>query len=152
MFFTFTMILVKKPKWRKITLLLWLVWFGFAFSYYGTIMVVTRIFGSEENGDNGERIYFDYGAIFVSSTAELFGTIIVIALVDRIGRIPTQFVSYLCGGVGLLLLCICSSFGANKIIIILLAFSVRICEMAGSCVTWISTAEILTTDIRSTGK
>ncbi len=147
------MILVKKPKWRKITLLLWLVWFGFAFSYYGTIMVVTRIFGSEENGDNnGERISFDYGAIFVSSTAELFGTIIVITLVDRIGRIPTQIISYICGGVGLLLLCICASFGANKIILVGLAFGVRICEMAGSCVTWISTAEILTTDIRSTGK
>lgn len=114
-------------------------------------MAVTRIFGIDDDNDD-ERISFDYGAIFVSSTAELVGTIIVIALVDRIGRIPTQVLSYLCGGIGLFFLCMISFFGGNKLLLVVLAFIVRICEMAGTCVTWISTAEILSTEIRSTGK
>merc|ERR1719203_2279399 len=39
-----------KPKWRKLTLLLWGLWFFLAFSYYGTIMIVTRVF--EEDDDS----------------------------------------------------------------------------------------------------
>jgi hypothetical protein len=94
-------------------------------------MIVTRIFGVEENGNGEEKISFDYGAIFVSSTAELVGTIIVVALVDRVGRIPIQTFSFFIGGIGLFLLCLFSSFGMTKIVLVALAFSVRICEMIG---------------------
>ena len=113
---------------------------------------MTRIFGQEGDVDDGDnRASFDYGAIFVSSTAELVGTIMVVALVDRVGRIPTQVFSYATGGIGLFLLCYFSSNNASKVVLIVVAFVVRICEMAGTCVTWISTAEILSTEIRSTG-
>lgn len=115
-------------------------------------MAVTRIFGQEGDVDDGnDRVSFDYGAIFVSSTAELVGTIIVVALVDRIGRIPTQVFSYATGGIGLFFLCLFSTNNASKFLLVAVAFVVRICEMAGTCVTWISTAEILSTEIRSTG-
>mmetsp|Transcript_10180 Transcript_10180/g.12903 ORF Transcript_10180/g.12903 Transcript_10180/m.12903 type:complete len:120 (-) Transcript_10180:101-460(-) len=40
---------------------------------------------------------------------------------------------------------------ACRPLLVSLAFIVRVCEMAGTCVTWISTAEILSTEIRSTG-
>lgn len=115
-------------------------------------MAVTRIFGNEANAADEDEVSFDYGAIFISSSAEFVATAIVIGLVDSIGRIPTQKFSYLIGGIGLLFLCICSTFDASRFLLVVLAFVVRICEMAGSCVTWISTAEILSTDIRSTGK
>lgn len=116
-------------------------------------MTVTRIFDEEaDNVDGNNRVTFDYGAIFVSSSAELVATCIIVALVDRIGRIPTQVYSYATGGIGLFLLCLFSSNGnISKTILVILAFYVRICEMAGTCVTWISTAEILSTEIRSTG-
>lgn len=125
---------------------------GFAFSYYGAVMIVTRIFeeGVDAN-NNAERVTFDYSAIFVSSTAELVATFIIISLVDKIGRIPTQAFSYFTGGVALLILCFCSTHNASKIVLIVVAFYVRMCEMAGTCVTWISTAELLSTEIRSTG-
>ncbi len=129
---------------------IWIVWMGFAFSYYGVIMTVTRIFGEDNNAD--DKVTFDYGAIFVSSAAELVGTMLVIWLVDRMGRIPIQVFAYATGGIGLFLLCLFSYNNASRVVLIVFAFGVRICEMAGSCVTWISTAEILATEIRSTGK
>ena len=76
-----------KPKWRKLTLLLWGLWFGLAFSYYGTLMVVTRIFeDDEETDDDDGDVSFDYLAIFISSTAEIFGTTLVVLTVDVWGR------------------------------------------------------------------
>lgn len=134
-----------KPKWRRITFLLFSTWIGFAFSYYGVIMTVTRIFGEKEADDG-----FDYGAIFISSSAELIGTAIVIAVVDKIGRIPTQVASYSVGGVFVFLLC----YFANTLSrppLIAFAFVARVAEMSGSCVTWISTAELLSTEIRTSG-
>lgn len=36
-------------------------------------------------------------------------------------------------------------------LLMILAFAARTFEMSGSCVSWVSTAEIFTTDVRSTG-
>jgi hypothetical protein len=49
-------------------------WGFFAFGYYGTIMAITEIFDSEGESsvqDQKNTYKFDYGAIFVSSSAEL---------------------------------------------------------------------------------
>jgi hypothetical protein len=49
-------------------------WGFFAFGYYGTIMAITEIFDSkgDSNAQDQKNTYkFDYGAIFVSSSAEL---------------------------------------------------------------------------------
>ena len=128
---------------------IYVVWMGFSFCYYGVIMTVTRIFGSENNED--DKVTFDYGAIFVSSMAELVGTAMVIGLVDRMGRIPIQVFAYGTGGIGLFSLCLFTSNNASRIVLIVFAFGVRVCEMIGSCMTWVSTAEVLATEIRSTG-
>jgi len=131
-----------------------------AFSYYGTIIAVTRIFryknGDNDNDDGGkdndnDAVSFDYSALLISSLAEIVGTMLVISLVDRVGRIPTQVCSYGIGGSSLLILCLFSAFDMNRALLVVVAFICRVCEMAGSCVTWISTAEILPTEIRSTG-
>lgn len=138
-------------KWRKTTLLLFVVWIGFAFSYYGVIMTVTNIFGNaDEENEGGKEESFDYGAILISSCAEIVGTAIVIFLVDRIGRVPTQVSAYTIGGVVVFLLCYFADTSSRSILITL-AFIARVAEMSGSCVTWISTAEIYPTEIRSTG-
>jgi hypothetical protein len=114
-------------------------------------MTITKIFGEAENIDGENQITFDYSAIFISSCAELVGLVLAIALVDRVGRIPSQVSSYAIGGVGLFFLCLFSHYDGSRMILITLSFIVRIVEMTGSCVTWTSTAEMLSTDIRSTG-
>mmetsp|Transcript_52985 Transcript_52985/g.158595 ORF Transcript_52985/g.158595 Transcript_52985/m.158595 type:complete len:561 (-) Transcript_52985:22-1704(-) len=145
-----------KPKWRKLNIRLWGTWFGFGFGYYGTIIAVTRVFGSEndEGGDHAitgdDTVAFDYGAIFISSSAELLGTIMVILTIDRIGRVPTQVLAYCVGGISLFLLCIFSTTWSRSSLVTV-AFFARVSEMMGSCTTWIITAEVLSTEIRTTG-
>ena len=154
------------PKWKKITLLLWGAWTGFAYCYYGTIIAVTRVFevsgGDAVDDDLGNGaadddistgnagVQFDYQAIFISSSAELIGTALVVFLVDRAGRIASQVSAYLIGGICLFLLCFFSESG-NRPFLICVSFGARVCEMMGSCVTWVTTAELLSTEIRTTG-
>ena len=139
-------------KWRKITLLLWFTWIGYAIGYYGTILAVTRIFDDEEvvEGDGHGVPHFDYRAIFISASAEVLGLFVVIQTIDSFGRIPSQCASYICGGIFLFSLSM-SAGTANNTILTILAFFARAFEMSGSCVTWVSTAEILSTEIRTTG-
>ena len=140
-----------KPKWRKITLFMWGTWFAFPFGYYGTIMTTTRVFADHQSS-RSIGYGFDYTAIFVSSAAELIGLTLVIVAVDRIGRIPSQVLSYFLAGVSLFFLCTAASWGtSSRWMLVALGFAARIFEMSGTCVTWVSTAEILTTDVRGTG-
>jgi MFS family permease len=141
------------PKWRWTTLKLWGAWGAFAFGYYGTIMAITRIFDNDEDADGNEldSYNFDYAAIFVSSSAELVGTTFAISAVDVYGRIPLQVVSYAMAGIAVCTLCILAANEARRDILIAFGFLAHIFEMSGSCVSWVSTAEILTTEVRTTG-
>eukprot|EP00751_Fragilariopsis_kerguelensis_P050434 CAMPEP_0171050028 /NCGR_PEP_ID=MMETSP0736-20130129/52098_1 /TAXON_ID=186038 /ORGANISM="Fragilariopsis kerguelensis, Strain L26-C5" /LENGTH=263 /DNA_ID=CAMNT_0011502605 /DNA_START=901 /DNA_END=1692 /DNA_ORIENTATION=+ len=118
------------------------------------MMAITEIFDSEGKSSVQGQNYtysFDYGAIFVSSSAELFGTTFAIFSVDTVGRIPLQVVAYAMAGVSVCSLYLSAANDANRIVLIALAFAARIFEMIGSCVSWVSTAEILSTDVRTTG-
>lgn len=154
------------PKWRWTILRLWGAWLTFAFGYYGVIEAITRVFeGDQASSDSNTASHpsstssldesrqhdFDYTAIFVSSAAELVGTTLVIVAVDRAGRISSQVVSYTSAGVCVCLLCVLASVGSSRNLLVSLGFTARVFEMAGTCVTWVSTAEILTTEVRSTG-
>ena len=88
-----------------------------AFCYYGTIIAVTRIFDSDNGGnmdDDNDGVSFDYSALLISSSAEIVGTMLVISLVDRVGRISTQVWAYILGGSSLLILCLCSAFDGSR--------------------------------------
>eukprot|EP00536_Pseudo-nitzschia_multiseries_P012860 jgi/Psemu1/260965/estExt_Genewise1Plus.C_5120039 len=142
------------PRWRRTTLTLWGTWGFFAFGYYGTLMAITEIFDSQrEPGVEGQQSSnnFDYGAIFVSSSAELVGTTIAIFFVDSLGRIPLQLGAYAMAGISVYSLYLSAAHGAHRNVLIALGFGARIFEMTGSCASWISTAEILTTEVRTTG-
>jgi len=142
------------PRWRWTTLKLWGAWGFFAFGYYGTVMAITEIFVTEEDSSTkgqGSTNSFDYGAIFVSSSAELVGTTIAIFSVDTIGRIPLQVVAYAVAGVLVCSLYLSAANDCHRNVLIALGFGARIFEMTGSCVSWVSTAEILTTEVRTTG-
>jgi hypothetical protein len=122
-----------------------------------------------DNGDgNGNGSYdFDYVAIFISASSEIFGLIIVLYTIDKFGRIPSQTISYRIGGIATFLMGILyvifynisASNDSNeddttylhRYILIGLAFIARMAMMGASCTTWVSTSEILPTDIRSTG-
>jgi len=144
-----------KPEWRNLTLLLWGVWFGFSFAYYGTILAITRVFEDDAGGtemyddDSYDIPTFNFQAIFISCTAELVGITVILLTVDKLGRISTQAAFYALGGLCVYMLCRPSIDSDGTLTFI--SFCARICEMAASCLTWVTTAEVLSTEIRTTG-
>ena len=109
------------------------------------------IFASDDLEQEG--VYsFDYTAILASASAEIAGTTIAILAVDRVGRIPTQVVSYVGGGICLFVLTFMAMDSKTpRFELILMGFFARLFFMGGSCTTWVSTAEIMPTEIRATG-
>lgn len=137
-----------KPRWRKLTLTLWSVWIGFAFSYYSIIMVITRIFDEEDEEDGG--LDFDYIAIFISSSSEFVGTTLAIQLVDNIGRIKALVGAFLLGGTNICVVCLFDGT-LTRLATVFFSFISRASGMAATCITWIITAELLATSMRATG-
>jgi hypothetical protein len=131
------------------------------FSYYGTILIVTRVFMNDGRGDmndyddddggNHAAVEFEYGSIFISSSAELLGLTFVIYTVDRIGRILPATCFFFLGGVFCLMLTVAAETSQPIAVLTLIAFCAKGVEMGSSCLLWVSTAELLPTEIRSTG-
>ncbi|CAB9497349.1 Synaptic vesicle 2-related protein [Seminavis robusta] len=141
-----------KPEWRKMTILLWSTWIGLAFLYWGTIQVVTLVFVDESQLKNGDVLTFDYGAIFSSSCAEIVGQTLVILLIHRAGRTKITSLMYLLGGICVFGLCwAASDITTPRSVLVVLAFFARCFAMGASSMTWIVTAELLPTQIRTTG-
>ncbi len=142
------------PRWRWTTIKLWGAWALFAFGYYGTVMAITEIFDEQGESDTdglNTANNFDFGAIFVSSSAELVGTTIAILGVDTLGRIRLQVWAYALAGIFVFSLYFSAANDLHRNVLIMFGFGARIFEMTGSCVSWVSTAEILTTEVRTTG-
>mmetsp|Transcript_62603 Transcript_62603/g.152410 ORF Transcript_62603/g.152410 Transcript_62603/m.152410 type:complete len:592 (-) Transcript_62603:207-1982(-) len=155
------------PAWRRIMLLLCGAWFGLGFLYYGVILAVSIVFtegGNQDEAASQQQQYydddkqcavapfdFDYMAIFISASAEIFGLLAVIYTIDSWGRIKSQTVSYIVGGISGLLLGLSVEYQFSRPVLILFAFLSRMAMMASSCTTWVSTSEILVTEIRATG-
>ncbi|KAL7572349.1 hypothetical protein ACA910_021562 [Epithemia clementina (nom. ined.)] len=142
-----------RPEWRWTTILLWLCWGGFAITYFGTIIAVTMIFASDPADLENQGLYsFDYTAILISASSEVAGTTVALLTVDRLGRIPTQVLSYIGGGVSMFVLSVMAmDEDSPRTQMILMGFLARMFFMGGSCTTWVSTAEIMPTEIRTTG-
>ena len=146
-------------KHWKTTLLLWGVWACQYFVYFGAIMAITLVFMNNNGEQRGDQGTSDFGAIFISALAEFVGTTVIIYLIDRIGRIPSQAISYLTGGVAIFVLCQLASHTQTSLttttpttwmIMVVAAFVARLSLMSGTCATWVSTAEIVPTEIRTT--
>lgn len=150
------------PRWLKTTMALWGCWLGFGLLYYGTVIAITIVFAGksqiqhdEAHVDAKPEVYkFDYWALLIANAAEIFGTTIVVLTVDSWGRIKIQWVSYLVSGLSVLVMCLLAIHNDDnqyRIALVILAFGARMLTMSASCTTWVSTAEVLTTDIRATG-
>lgn len=150
-------------EWRKISLLMGIQWYGLTFMYYGAIMAVSIVFsniqkGDDNNGsdnDESNAIDFDYWALLIASSAEIVGLLLAILLVDRLGRVYTQFWAYSLGGLSLLLLGILDFYEDSeespRNYLIVFAFLSRMFIMGATAITWLHTAELLPTRFRATG-
>jgi hypothetical protein len=93
-------------------------WFGLAFVYYGCIIAVSIVFSEIESTEqstvadviptdasaSSATFEFDYSAIMISSSAEAVGLTFAIMVIDCLGRVKTQTLTYFLGGLCVLIL------------------------------------------------
>lgn len=115
-------------------------------------MAITRVFKSDVV-DFESTVTFNFGAIAISSLAEFIGVFIAVITVDSIGRIKSQIWFYSLGGITIVaMLWISPSSTEGEGLKIVLAIATRCFELSACCITWVTAAEVLKTEIRATGE
>jgi hypothetical protein len=70
------------PGLRWVTARLFVIWFAFAFAYYGVLLILPEVLSGDKDG-------IDYTALLISSCAEVVACCIGMAMIDRVGRSRT---------------------------------------------------------------
>ncbi|KAL6144353.1 hypothetical protein ACLB2K_055047 [Fragaria x ananassa] len=139
------------PNLVRSTLLLWVVFFGNAFSYYGLVLLTSELNGHSQCVPTEVKSVasqdINYRNIFIASFAELPGLIISAATVDRLGRkLSMSGMFFLCC-LFLLPLVVHQPEGLTTALL----FGARICITATFTIVYIYAPEIYPTSVRTTG-
>ena len=122
--------------YRITTLKLWVVWFCKSFTYYGMVLVTTKIFESDDED-------FNYDKVLISASSEVIATTMLIFLSGRYGRTSIAQYSYVLGGSFIFLFCKTES--------VLFSVIGRMAMVLAVNITWVGTPELYDTDVRTTG-
>ncbi|RLN42080.1 Synaptic vesicle 2-related protein [Panicum miliaceum] len=141
------------PKLIRATLLLWMAFFGNAFSYYGIVLLTSEL-------SNGNRICTKqevesvhsnnaslYKNVFISSFAEIPGSLMSAMVVDRFGRRLSMASMLFTSCVFLFPLV----FSRTDILTRISLFGARLCISASFTIVCIYAPEIYPTAVRTTG-
>ncbi|WOL13198.1 organic cation/carnitine transporter 7 isoform X1 [Canna indica] len=140
-------------KLIRATLLLWMVFFGNAFSYYGIVLLTSELSNgnrvcaaktTETSHTNNDNLYKD---VFVTSFAEVPGLILSAAIVDRIGRKLSMSSMLFISCVFLVPLI----FPLTEELTTILLFFARISISASFTIIYIYAPEIYPTSVRTSG-
>ncbi|KAL4562162.1 hypothetical protein LXL04_034356 [Taraxacum kok-saghyz] len=150
---TFGMLL--SPELRKPTLLLWVVFFGNAFSYYGLVLLTTELHNGANNcrpmrsqSQGSEEV--SYKDVFITSFAEFPGLIISAFTIDKLGRKGSMATMFFLCCIFLLPL----TFHQPQALTTFLLFMARICITTTFTVVYIfapEASQIYPTSVRTTG-
>uniref|UniRef100_A0A9J8C4C6 SV2 related protein b n=2 Tax=Cyprinus carpio TaxID=7962 RepID=A0A9J8C4C6_CYPCA len=143
------------PEYRKTTLLVWLIWFCNAFSYYGIVLLTTELFqsGSACSGEwfcNLECNYLtihDYVDLLWTTLAEFPGILVTLWMIDRIGRKKSMAICFLLFSVSILPLYACT----HRAVLTVFIFIARACITGGWQVAYVYTPEVFPTATRAIG-
>jgi len=133
-------------RWMKLSSALLTTYFGQAFCYHGTVAMAVTVFAQDDRNQN-------YLAVFCAAAAELAGILSLTTIIDRWGRIPTQCLAYFAAALASLTLSVWNEvpFLENGNAVIIFAFLARMFMFGGRGTTWVSTTEVLSSEIRTTG-
>lgn len=141
------------PSLVKTTLLLWVVYFGNSFSYYGVVLMTSELSSGESKCHASvlrSSLLTDsslYINVFITSFAELPGLILSALLVDKIGRRMSMALMYSFGFICLLPL----MFQQHEVVAISLLFGARMFIIGNYTVAGIYCPELYPTSVRTTG-
>ncbi|XP_012704143.2 organic cation/carnitine transporter 7 isoform X2 [Setaria italica] len=141
------------PKLIRATLLLWMAFFGNAFAYYGIVLLTSelsngnRICAKEEVESVHSNNASLYKNVFISSFAEIPGSILSAMVVDRFGRRLSMASMLFTSCVFLFPLV----FSRTDIITRISLFGARLCIAASFTIVYIYAPEIYPTSVRTTG-
>ncbi|XP_022949293.1 organic cation/carnitine transporter 7 isoform X1 [Cucurbita moschata] len=133
------------------TLLLWVVFFGNAFSYYGLVLLTTELTGKSRCTTTdmhlNEHDDVNYRDVFISSFAELPGLALSAVIVDKLGRKLSMSAMFFLAATFLFPLAFYRVDGLTTSLL----FGARICITSTFTVVYIYAPEIYPTSIRTTG-
>jgi putative MFS transporter len=131
-----------RPETRRRTLMLWILWFGIVFTYYGIFLYVPTLLVARGLSEVRSNEFF-----FLSTIAQVPGYFSAAWLVERWGRKPT-LVAYLLGSAACAFLFGNSGTGTDAFIYAaLLSFF----NLGAWAVVYTITPELYPTSIRATG-
>ncbi|XP_058228658.1 organic cation/carnitine transporter 7-like isoform X2 [Rhododendron vialii] len=141
------------PKLIRTTFLLWIVYFGNTFSYYGIVLLTSEL-SSEQSTCSSRAVLSGniqdsslYINVFITSLAEFPGLVLSAIIVDKVGRKFSMAIMLLLGFV--LLLPLVSQQG--EILTTASLFGARMFISASFVIACIYAPEVYPTSIRSTG-
>ncbi|XVF47571.1 hypothetical protein PTKIN_Ptkin03bG0120100 [Pterospermum kingtungense] len=135
------------------TLLLWVLFFGNAFSYYGVILLTSKLSSGQSGCLQSILSYRNlqyvglYADTFITSLAELPGLLLSAMLIDRVGR--KQSMAFMFALAFIFLLPLLSHQSA--VLTTCLLFGARMCTMGTFTVACIYAPELYPTAVRATG-
>jgi len=132
-------------QWLKLSSALLFTYFGQAFCYRGTADMLVSVFDEDEH----QQKYQAVG----SAVSEVAGIGLLLLTVDPWGRVPTQVAAYALAALSCLTLAVWYSlpFLENGNVLIAMTLIARMLVFGGGCTTWVSTTEVLSTSVRTTG-
>lgn len=148
-----SMFVIFSPKLIRTTLLLWVLYFGNTFTYYGIVLLTSELSGGKSNcslttlhskSTEDASLYLD---VFVTSLAELPGLVLSAFIVDRVGRKLSMLVMFILGFILLLPLVAHQQEWLTTVLL----FGARMFISATFIVACIYAPEVYPTNIRSTG-
>ncbi|XP_050225092.1 organic cation/carnitine transporter 7 isoform X2 [Mercurialis annua] len=140
------------PKLARSTVLLWAVFFGNAFTYYGLVLLTTELNNRGRHCpftavQPNKPVDVNYKNVFITSFAEIPGIILAGLTVDRFGRKLSMSVVFFVCGIFLLPLVVQQSASLTTVLL----FIARICITDTFAVVYVYAPEVYPTSVRSTG-
>lgn len=136
------------PDLRTKTALVWIVWLGFGLDFYGISLLVTRLFGKNQSGSGSDfECHFRYKYIIITTTAQFVGTLILLLMIDKLGRVKSQSLPYMVTALALLPIALLpKKHGLAHLSCLYIALAA---QMMASSAAWVHVPELYPTDVRS---